>query len=232
MTDPRMSLRERLRERREDLTKMDPKYTQGEIGKRLPGSPKQSTVSLYEREPERLIAHGPAYAETFFREYGFSEGEVASLTLELFSEYARALGLSKADSTVIVRGNQRVKVYATGTGPPWADDEVLEVLDIPGLPPSATPYVGLKAMGDSMSPYLRRGDVAVILRDEGAVKPGDCCGIWIADDGCIVKEFVQELPDGRLLLKSYNPAPGEHQYFPAPLGSRILGPVVKRVLDG
>lgn len=232
MTDPRMSLTERLRERREDLTKANPDYKQGAIGKRLPGSPKQSTVSLYEREPERMIPHGPAFAEAFFREYGFSESEAASMTLELFSEYARVLGVGKSDGATIVRGNQQVNVYATGTGPAWADDEVIEVLSIAGLPSSAVPYIGLKAMGDSMVPYLHRGDVAIVLRDEGSAKPGVCCGVWMADDGCVVKEFVQELPDGRLLLRSYNPDVEENRYFVAPLGSRILGPVVKRVLDG
>lgn len=232
--DRRLSISERLTQRREDSWPTGAKIKQPDIGKAMVPPIEQSTVSQYEKKPEKLLRRGAVYAAAFIRQYGFPEWEVQEMVAELFKEQLaeQKQVLGKSHATVVVRGNQDVNVYATGTGPPWADEEVLETVTIAGLPPSATPYLGLKAMGNSMKPYLSMGDTAIILRDDGAVNPGDCCGIWIADDGCIVKEFVQELPDGRLLLRSYNPEPGESEYFTAPIGSRILGPVVKRVLDG
>lgn len=124
-----------------------------------------------------------------------------------------------------------VNVYGTGTGPAWGDTDILDTLFIPGLKPNHN-YIGLKAHGDSMTPYLSKGEVAFILRDEGSVQPGDYCAVWLSNDGCVIKRLVQGLDDGTLLLESLNPPQGENRYFQAPDGSRILGKVVHRLLKG
>lgn len=231
MTARRITLTDRLRERREDLVQNDPtRYTQAGIGARMHPALKQATVSLYEREPERLIPHGPTYAITFFNQYGFADEEAIAMARELFAEHTRVLGIGRGETAMVVDFGQLVYSYWAGTGPAWGDDEVVEKLIIPGLIDDGRQYVGLKATGDSMAPYLRKGDTAIVLRDEGSVRPGDCVGIWLADDGCVIKRFVQEL-GGLIILESLNPAPGEDRYFQAPLGSRILGRVVKRLLN-
>jgi len=194
---------------------------------------KQATVSAYEREPERLIPYGTTYAHQFFRAYGFTEEEAADMVRELFRDYMRALEPTDRDATIRVTGGTTINVYETGTGPAWGDTDVVERLYLPGLTEAHQgQYIGLKAMGDSMDPYLRRGDTAVILRDEGAVQAGDFCAVWLADDGCVVKRLVRELPDGTLLLESLNPHVESERFFSAPLGSRVLGKVVRRVVEG
>ncbi len=228
----RQSLTDRLREKREDGLPGGEKLKQGEIGAKLSPPVRQATVSQYEREPHRLVSYGPDYARQFFTAYGFAPHEVEELVRELFAEQIRALKPAAWETAVLVAGSREVNVYLAGTGPAWGDDEVVAKVVLPGLPHPEAKYIGLRATGDSMAPYLHRGDVAVILRDEGAVEPGDFVGVWLADDGCVIKRFVKELPDGLLLLESLNPSGDTERFFTAPLGSRILGKVTRRVLDG
>lgn len=231
----KMTISERLREKRGDgvgANDARARLTQGAIGKRLEPPIQQSTVSSYEREPEKLLPYGPSFARQFFAAYGFEQNEVDDLVRELFAEHVRALGVGRTETAIVVGAGVAINVYAAGTGPAWGDTDVLERFEVPGLPKADAEYIGLKATGHSMEPYLRRGDTAIVLRDEGAVRPGDYCAVWLADDGCVVKRFVQELDDGTLILESLNPERAEERVFRAPLGSRILGPVVKRLLNG
>ena len=143
-------------------------------------------------------------------------------------------GLPRAvhlDSDLLLSDGVQINVYGAGTGPAWGDTDILEILYIPGLKPDRD-YIGLRATGDSMSPYLSKGEVAVIHRDEGSVQPGDYAAVWLSNDGCVIKRLVQELDDGTLLLESLNPPDGEPRYFQAPDGSRVLGKVIHRLLKG
>lgn len=135
------------------------------------------------------------------------------------------------DSDLVLSDGVQINVYGAGTGPAWGDTDILETLYIPGLKPDRD-YIGLRATGDSMSPYLSKGEVAVIHRDEGSVQPGDYAAVWLSNDGCVIKRLVQELDDGTLLLESLNPPDGEPRYFQAPDGSRVLGKVIHRLLKG
>ncbi len=127
---------------------------------------------------------------------------------------------------------RRVEVYPAGTGPAWDDEVALEPLWLPADLYPDKRLVGLRAMSSSMEPYLPEGAIAVIVHDDGLVNPGDFCGIRMSDDGVVVKRFVRELENGILLLESLNPEPDEERLFTAPLGSRVFGPVVRRVLEG
>lgn len=127
---------------------------------------------------------------------------------------------------------RRVEVYPAGTGPAWDLEEALEPLWLPADLFPGKAMIGLRAMSASMVPYLPEGAIAVIVHDDGLVTPGDYVGVRMADDGVVVKRFVRELGDGELLLESLNPGKDEERLFTAPLGSRIIGPVVRRVLDG
>lgn len=127
---------------------------------------------------------------------------------------------------------RRVLVYPAGTGPAWDLEEALEPLWLPADLYPGKNLVGLKAMSASMEPYLPEGSTAIIVHDDGMVEPGDFCGIRMSDDGVVVKRFVRELDGGLLLLESLNPGQDEEPLFTAPLGSRVIGPVVRRVLDG
>lgn len=124
-----------------------------------------------------------------------------------------------------------VPVYPAGTGPAWDLEEVLETLMMPADLYRGKDLLGLRAMSASMEPYLPEGAIAVIVHDDGMVEPGDFCGIRMADDGVVVKRFVRELEGGLLLLESLNPSPDEERLFTAPLGSRVIGKVVRRVLQ-
>lgn len=136
-----------------------------------------------------------------------------------------------ASQYVEVPLTRRVDVYPAGTGPAWDLEEALEPLYLPADLYSGKELIGLRAMSASMEPYLPEGAIAVIVHDDGLVKPGDFCGVRMSDDGVVVKRFVQELDGGVLLLESLNPEPGEDRLFTAPLGSRIIGKVIRRVLE-
>lgn len=139
---------------------------------------------------------------------------------------------SSSSQYAAVALTRRVEVYPAGTGPAW---DLEDALDPPlHLPADLYPekqLVGLKAMGNSMAPYLPAGAIAVIVHDDGMVAPGDYCGVRMSDDGVVVKRFVRELEDGALLLESLNPDPGEERLFTAPLGSRVIGKVVRRIFE-
>lgn len=222
-SDPRLSLSQKLREKREDTG-----LTQEEIGRIVRPPMKQATVSTYERDPEKLIPRGIEFSISFFRAYGFNEYEAIELARQLFSGVTELLRRRSEEGLSVVGGGSTINIYAAGTGPAWGDVEVLEQVFLPGIGPGQ--YIGLKATGDSMVPYLRKGDVAIVLCDDGAVAPGDMCAVWLADDGCVVKRFVVEHPDGTLLLESMNPQDPSKRYFTAPLGSRVIGKVIRRLL--
>lgn len=127
---------------------------------------------------------------------------------------------------------RRVDVYPAGTGPAWDLDDALDPpLHLPADLYPEKQLVGLKAMGNSMAPYLPAGAIAVIVHDDGMVAPGDYCGVRMSDDGVVVKRFVRELEDGSLLLESLNPDRGEERLFTAPLGSRVIGKVIRRIFE-
>jgi len=221
------SIRERLEEQRRDKG-----LRQDEIGLRVNPPIKQQTVSKYERDLGSLKERGPDFVTEFFQAYEFTEAEVVELLGALFSSLTNLLTGRYSTDLVVVANGTYINVYAAGTGPAWGDDQVLERLYIPGLNGEEGEFIGLKATGDSMAPYLKRGETAIIRRDDGLVNDGDYCAVWLADDGCVIKRLVRELDNGVLLLESLNPPPGEDRYFEAPLGSRVLGKVVRRVTDG
>lgn len=136
----------------------------------------------------------------------------------------------QADASISL--GRMVKVYPAGTGPTWDLEEILETIYLPESVFATTRLLGLKAMSTSMEPYLPQGSTAVIALDDGLVAEGDFCGIRLADEGVVIKRFVKELENGGLLLESLNPDPGEERFFVAPIGSRIMGKVVRRVLEG
>jgi len=220
--DPSLSLSQKLREKREDRG-----LTQEEIGRRLNPPMKQATVSTYERDPGKLRQRGAQFAISFFEAYGFTRTEAVEFTRQLFEEVTELLQPRRTEGLTVVSGGTTINVYAAGTGPAWGDTEVLEQFFLPGIKGQ---HIGLKATGDSMAPYLHKGDIAIVLCDDGAVAPGDMCAVWLADDGCVVKRFVAEHPNGALLLESLNPDDPAERFFTAPMGSRVIGKVVRRLL--
>lgn len=168
--------------------------------------------------------------EALRRTYGISAQEWEEAT-GLHVPPAQHPERAPASQYVEVPLTRRVDVYPAGTGPAWDLEEALEPLYLPADLYSGKELIGLRAMSGSMEPYLPEGAIAVILHDDGLVKPGDFCGVRMSDDGVVVKRFVRELDGGVLLLESLNPEPGEDRLFTAPLGSRIIGKVVRRVLQ-
>ncbi len=157
--------------------------------------------------------------------------EATGLEIPLAPSSLSQVAPHEPSSDLLLIDGVQINVYGAGTGPAWGDTDILETLYIPGLKPDRD-YIGLRATGDSMSPYLSKGEVAVIHRDEGSVQPGDYAAVWLSNDGCVIKRLVQELDDGTLLLESLNPPDGEPRYFQAPDGSRVLGKVIHRLLKG
>jgi len=128
-----------------------------------------------------------------------------------------------------------VEVYTlpliqAGAGPPWYQDEVETVtLAVPELKYPKDKLFVVRIVGDSMSPYLEDGDLAVVYQDPGLASKGRAVAVWLADDGVVIKRFLGETEDGLLYLGNDNPT---HAPFLAPPGSRIVGVVVKRVKEG
>ena len=231
MVDKGLTLGEQLRMKREDRRASDPDYSQENIAARLGRGFSQPTLSKIERGYKPAEELHPRDLQRLLDAYGFTSLEVAELAdayrLELFGEQPH-LSSFQTDTQVPL---QEVPVYPAGTGPAWELDDVMDVVGVPASVAPGVRKIGLRAMSNSMTPYLPKGAVAVVALDDGMVKPGDFCGVWLHDAGVVVKRFVREAGN-ELLLESLNPEPGEERIFVAPLGSRIMGKVVKRVMDG
>src|SRR5690625_898171 len=170
--------------------------------------------------------------EALRRAYGVSREEWESATGLHVPVTAAPPERTSGSHYTAVPLTRRVEVYPAGTGPAWDLEDALEPpLHLPADLYPDKQLVGLKAMGNSMAPYLPAGAIAVIVHDDGMVAPGDYCGVRMSDDGVVVKRFVRELEDGALLLESLNPDPGEERLFTAPLGSRVIGKVVRRIFE-
>ncbi|MDQ3397641.1 MAG: helix-turn-helix domain-containing protein [Deinococcota bacterium] len=231
VVDKSMTFGEHLRQKREDLMSKDSRYSQENIAARLGRGFSQPTLSKIERGLKPVEEIHPRDLQRLLDEYGFGSLEIGDLAekfgLALVSRQTH-LATFQSDTQVPL---QSVNVYPAGTGPAWDIDDILDVVGIPDSVYPGVQKIGLRAMSDSMTPYLPKGAVAVVALDDGLVKPGDFCGVWMNGDGVVVKRFVKEV-GGELLLESLNPDPGEDRIFTAPLGSRIMGKVVKRVMDG
>ena len=79
VVEPKLTLRQKLATKRLDMG-----LTQGEIGEVL--GIEQATVSLYERNPNKLKKAGLDFAVKFIRAYGFTASEADMLAKELFSD--------------------------------------------------------------------------------------------------------------------------------------------------
>lgn len=199
--------------------------TQNEAARKLRRSQSWVSQSLLDRAEETL-------KDLWVKDPQFFE-EIAALLNWSKDQLARLAGLptESVAGDAPVPLERIVPVYPAGTGPAWdlsdSIDQVLLPIDIL----SEQPVIALKAMGDSMAPYLPRGAIAIVLVDDGAVKPGDFVAVHFSDDGVVVKRFVSE-HDELLVLESLTPGHGEPAIFTAPIGSRVLGKVVRRLLDG
>ena len=170
---------------------------------------------------------------TLLKAYKFTDEEALEIAKRFDLDIPpRQPHLASFQTDTQVPLGQAVQVYAAGTGPAWDDSSVLETVYVPDNVYPGVQKVGLKAMSTSMEPYLPQGAVAVVALDDGLVQPGDYCGVWLHGDGVVVKRFVQEVGNGELLLESLRPDPGEPGIFTAPLGSRIMGKVVARLIYG
>jgi SOS-response transcriptional repressor LexA len=165
--------------------------------------------------------------------YKFDDNEVFGVIKRFDLDFPpRQPRLANFQTDQPVALTREVMVYAAGTGPAWDLDDVLEIVFVPGDLYPNHDLLGLKAMSRSMEPYLPKGAIAVVVLDDGFCKEGDYCGIRIHGDGVVIKRYVKDLGNGELLLESLNPDPNEESFFVAPLGSRVMGKVVKRLLDG
>lgn len=218
--NPFEALSKELKEQR-----LDKNINQTVVGRVL--GMQQQTVSTHESTPEKIIGKGPEFTTEFLRLYKFTEKRIGQVLREFFPSTAEVFEATY--EPMHPDSFQRVNIYAAGTGPAWGDEEVLEEMVITGL--DGTDYIGLRATGESMTPYLNRGDIAIVKCDDGIVAPGDYVAVWFSDDGCVVKRFVAEVSD-TLMLESLNPGPTEDRVFTAPPGSRVLGKVVRRLLGG
>jgi phage repressor protein C with HTH and peptisase S24 domain len=232
-TIPSTTIGKQLKQKREMMMSTNSDYSQENISQRLGKGFSQPTLSKLERGTKQPQEIHPRELMKLLEAYGFNALEIAELNkkfdLGLISSQPH-LATFKTDTAVAV--GQAINVYGAGTGPAWDLDDIVETIGIPETIYPEKDKIGLKAMSDSMAPYLPKGAVAIVVLDDGLVQPGDYCGVWLHGDGVVVKRFVNELESGEFLLESLNPDPGEDRIFLAPLGSRIMGKVVKRVLDG
>ena len=123
VTDKRMTIRERLKEKRTDLGK-----NQGDIGKAL--GYEQGSISLFERDTARLRRKGVSFARNLFKAYGFDENEASQLVYELFKDELSTL---KGTAQLAVRAKgptvQYAGIVSAGRlGNSFTEDEVTEVM--------------------------------------------------------------------------------------------------------
>ncbi len=215
--DSSLRLSETLREQLKD-----------KVGRSLNPPIAQATISLYERDAGKLVQCGAPFAIPFFEANGLTGENAVDVARQLIENLAALLRPRSSEGLPDVTEGRVINVYAAGKGPAWGDTEVLEQVSIPGIEGDRS--IGLMASGDSMAPYLWRGDIAIVECDDGLETPGDMCAVWIADDGCVIERLVAEHPNGALLLESINPNGPAERFFTAPMGSRVIGKVVRRLL--
>lgn len=120
-----------------------------------------------------------------------------------------------------------VPVYAASTGPKF--DEI-EAVGYAPMPTEATTgdVIGLRVSGMTMCPYLDDGETAYVEMNSGAIEPGTAIGLHLPGVGSVVRNFVQMMPDGGIVLESLNPTKGEPRVFVAHEFT-VYGPVVSRL---
>ncbi|MCU7501333.1 MAG: helix-turn-helix domain-containing protein [Ignavibacteria bacterium] len=79
----------------------------------------------------------------------------------------------------------------------WSEKEA--IIDFP-----MEGYVWVRISGDSMAPFLQRGDLALIT-DRLRIRPGDLVAARILGDGGVLKIYDSEV-NGNVVLTSFNPA--------------------------
>jgi transcriptional regulator with XRE-family HTH domain len=152
------------------------------------------------------------------------------------ADVLRALGLIA--SGVVPESNARiiplervVRVYPAGAGPALDDETAVELVPIPRHIGGSFDVFGLKAEGESMSPYLKHGEIALIAAESGLAQPGKKIAVYMPDEGHQIKELVEIDDEGNIWLRSLNPSDGEPTVFRAPEGTVIKGRVIKRLKD-
>lgn len=124
---------------------------------------------------------------------------------------------------------REISVYPAGAGPALEDEAAVTTIKIDERNGGSYPVFGLKIEGDSMTPYLEDGDIAVIAAEPALVRPGNKVAVYIPDEGHVVKVLVSITDEGALLLGSLNPRDGDEQFFKAPAGTVIKGKVIRRI---
>lgn len=217
---PYRPVRERLEEQR-----LDAGLKQGEIGARLDPPLPQSTVSLYEREPHRLIDKGPEFALLFVAAYGFEETEASHIVRELFAEYVELFGSHGASNDSIQVPGGMVMVPIVGLANGGRPDDYALPVDPKLLRGDNTR--AYQVQGNSMEIGEREGirDGTWVLVDTGTTEPvnGKVFLLEIIGDGMTVKR-LRSVGDGWLFL-SDNPNASEAWRDDQ---VRIIGRVYKR----
>jgi len=174
------------------------------------------------RTIRRLFAQGPETLDAVIRELKLERATVLALA-------GVTVPTMNAAEVPLAR---EVLVFPAGAGPALDAADAVEVLHVTPMNDGSYKLIGLKVHGNSMSPYLDDGEVAIVACEESLVTPGKIIGIWIPNVGSVVKEFVMVLPSGEYRLKNLNTNDGGGSYFTAPPDSRIYGPVVQRIKKG
>lgn len=184
------SLTEKLKDKRLDMG-----LKQGEIGEGL--GIDQTTVSLLERNPRRLIPKGADFAISFFAAYKFSEIRARELARELFGEEIQQLykgfgNVKNPTSDFPVTSNVLVSVSAL-------DKSITEVRQVPkaflgGYAAADCAYLAVtdKTLADEvMRDMLEAGDDLYVYKGNAPIegKPAiyECNGLF-----AIVKFEMQE----------------------------------------
>jgi len=124
-----------------------------------------------------------------------------------------------------------VPVHSASDTRPLEDMTPTEWVSIPASAAHPAPLVGLRAADDRMAPYLSTEDVAVVLLDPHAARPGAFVAAFVPGHGHVFGRLVS-VPDGMVVLETLNPdRPGE-RWHTLPGNAHVIGPVVQRILQG
>jgi SOS-response transcriptional repressor LexA len=180
-------------------------------------SPEKTLKRLWTNEPE-----------TFERIARVIKVRAADLLL--------ALGIYADEATLEARAGmipleRVVPVYLVGAGPALDVESAVGEVPIPRDVGDKFELFGLQAVDDSMSPYLRRGEIALVEADPRPPSPGKKVAVHLPDEGLTIRELVEVDTHGTLWLRTLNPAPGAPELARAPEGALLKGRVIKRLKD-
>lgn len=122
-------------------------------------------------------------------------------------------------------------VYSTGAGRKYSEDEdpVGVDLTLEELERRFPNVLRVRVEGDCLEPLIHEGATVYVVPEPALAAAGHPVLVWFAGNGRKLGFLFEPRPDGDHVLIQTNPMAGEKRVVVAPVGSTIIGPVVRIV---